>query len=151
MKNKSTTDLQHSKKIKEKLEALEQKLFEAEEKARRSLADYQNLQRRTQDERLKMIKFANRELVESLLPILENLEKAAQQVEDQGLAMILTDLQQVLEQAGLEEIKVMGQEFDLNTMEAVEKNGEGEEVVEVLKKGYKLNGEVIQHAKVVLG
>lgn len=142
---------ENQKQLQQTVEELQEKLTEVQEREKRSLADYQNLQRRTQQERSHVAKFANRELIQSLLPILENLETAAQQIKDKGLKMILDQLKQVLQQYGVEEINALGKEFDLETMEAVETNGEGNFVVEVIKKGYKLKGEVIQHAKVVLG
>lgn len=133
------------------IKELKIKLTIAQEREKRSLADYQNLQRRTQLERGQVIKFANKELILSLLPVLESLEKATTQINDQGLAMILAEFVKTLEQAGLKEINVLGKEFDLDTMEAVDHNGEGNLVVEVVKKGYLLKDKVIQHAKVVLG
>ncbi len=133
------------------IKELKIKLTIAQEREKRSLADYQNLQRRTQLERGQVIKFANKELILSLLPVLESLEKATTQINDQGLAMILAEFVKTLEQAGLKEINVLGKEFDLETMEAVDHNGEGNLVVEVVKKGYLLKDKVIQHAKVVLG
>ena len=137
--------------LQQKIEELQGKLIEVQEREKRSLADYQNLQRRTQQERGHVAKFANRELIQSLLPILENLETATQQIKNKGLDMILDQLKQVLQQYGVEEINALGKEFDLETMEAVETNGEGNFVTEVIKKGYKLKGEVIQHAQVILG
>lgn len=134
-----------------KVEELHQQLLAAQEREKRSLADYQNLQRRTQAERVHLIRFASKELVQALLPVLENLENASMQIKDQGLDMVLSQLQQVLQQAGLEKIEVMGKEFDLNTMEAVDTNGKGEQVLSVIKNGYRFKGEVIQHAQVILG
>ena len=75
---------------------------------------------------------------------------AAQQIDDQGLNMVTGQLKRVLEDAGLEEIEVMGKKFDVDFMEAVEKGEKGDKVIKIVRKGYLLNGEVIQHAKVVL-
>jgi molecular chaperone GrpE len=141
----------YQNQLQQKIEELQGKLIEVQEREKRSLADYQNLQRRTQQERGHVAKFANRELIQSLLPILENLGTATQQIKNKGLDMILDQLKQVLQQYGVEEINALGKEFDLETMEAVETNGEGNFVTEVIKKGYKLKGEVIQHAQVILG
>jgi molecular chaperone GrpE len=152
MKNQLAKNPQSKKdKKQDDLRELEEKLFQAQEREKRSLADYQNLLRRTQLERGQIIRFANKELILSLLPILESLEKAAVQIDDQGLNMILNEFRTILEQAGLKEIEVLGEEFDIETTEAVDQNGEGNQVVEVVKKGYTLKDEVIQHAKVVLG
>ena len=133
-----------------KLAELEEQLHLAKEKEMRSLADYQNLLRRTQQERLRSIQLANQSLVEDLIQPLEHLEMAAQQIDDQGLNMVAGQLKRVLEDAGLEEIEVMGKKFDVDLMEAVEKGDKGDKVIKIVRKGYLLNGEVIQHAKVVL-
>ncbi len=143
---KTTQDQKLAAKVLE----LEQQLHQAQEKEKRSLADYQNLLRRTQEERLKSIKLANQTLLEELVQPLEHLEMAAGQLNDPGLNMVLGQLKKVLTEAGLAEIEVMGKEFDVNLMEVVEKQGEGNKVAQVVRKGYLLNGVVIQHAKVVL-
>lgn len=147
MKKTKVTDQQD---LAAKVLVLEAQLQAAQEKEKRSLADYQNLLRRTQEERLKSIKLANQMLLEELVQPLEHLEMAAQQLNDAGLNMVLGQLKKVLTEAGLAEIEVLGKEFDLDTMEVVEKQGEGNKVIKVVRKGYSLNGVVIQHAKVVL-
>ena len=133
--------------LKDALESLE----EARAKEQRALADYQNLVRRTQQERVKIAKMASQELVESLLQPLEHLSLAAEQVNDPGINMVITDLWQALGSQGLREVDALGKKFDVNTMEVVEREGKGETVMKVIKRGYLLNGEVIQHAKVVVG
>lgn len=147
---KTKTSTNQDRKLEAKLLDLEEKLQAAAEKEKRSLADYQNLLRRTQEERLKSIKLANQSLIEELIQPLEHLEMAAVQLNDAGLNMVLDQLKKVLKNEGLEEIEVMGKRFDVEVMEAVEKNGQGDKVVKVIRKGYRLNGVVIQHAKVVL-
>jgi len=134
-----------------KKSSFQSQLAAAQEKEKRALADYQNLIRRQQQDRAKLIQLANRDLIESLLPSLENLETAAAQLKDNGLELVLSQIKQVLAEFGVEEIEALGKEFDVELMEAVESKGEGQTVKKVLRKGYKLNGLVIQHAKVVLG
>lgn len=131
---------------------LEKQLAESQERAKRALADYQNLVKRHQHERVKLLQLANRGLVETMLPPLENLSLAAEQIDDQGLNMVIRDLWQVLKEAGLEEIYPQGEKFNVEFMEAVEREGDGVrgEVSKVVKRGYRLNGYVIQHAKVIV-
>lgn len=117
----------------------------------RALADYHNLVRRTQQERTQIAKLASGQLIEDLLEPLEHLSMASEQLADKGLSMVVGKLWQVLEEHGLKEIEALDQEFNLDTMEAVEKNGKGQKVTKVLKRGYTLNGKVIQHAKVIIG
>ncbi len=135
----------------DKLEQLKDKLTVAQEREKRSLADYQNLLRRTQQERSKMARFANKELIKALLPVVENLKKAADQIDDDGLQLVVNQLWSTLQNQGIERLNSLGQNFDIETMEAVDKQGEGQVVVAVVQPGYRLKGEVIQHAKVVLG
>lgn len=134
--------------LKDQVAALQHELELAKETERRRLADYQNLQRRQVDERSKTVKFATRELIEALLQPLNHLSLASAQLNDQGLNMVIGQFWQVLNQFGLEEIEVMGKTFDPHTMEVVDTQGEGTIVQKVISKGYRLNGEVIQVAKV---
>lgn len=126
-------------------------LNQAKEKEQRIAADYQNLVRRTREERGQAARLAARDLVEDLVQPLEHLSLAARQIEDPGLDMVKSQLWQALAKHGLEEINPLGQKFDLETMEAVEKQGSGDIVVGVVRSGFRLNGEVIHHAKVTLG
>jgi len=133
-----------------KIQELQLLLSASLEREKRALADYQNLQRRSQEERIVFIKMANKDFCQALLQPLEHLSMAAANIQNQGLDMVIEQFWKELKDFGLEELKVLGQKFDLNTMEVVDKKGEGEKVVEVVRKGYKLNGEVIQHAQVIL-
>ena len=117
----------------------------------RAQADYQNLVRRNQEDRLKFVKMATADLINSLLEPVDHLELAAEQLKNQGLGLIAGQIIKVFKEFGLTEIEALNQPFDVNTMEAVDKQGEGEQVLAVSKKGYKLNGEVLRHAKVIIG
>ena len=137
----------------------------AREKERRAVADYQNLVRRNSEEKLKIAKFAALDFVETIIDPLTHLSLAAEQLNDQGLNMVISQLWMKLNEAGLEEINPIDQEFDVNTMEAVadpnvyanqdSQDNEADlvkkqQVVKVVTKGYKLNGEVIRHSKVIV-
>jgi molecular chaperone GrpE len=144
----------------ELIEKLNGELELAREKERRAVADYQNLVRRNREEKIKIAKFAALDLVETILEPLTHLSLAAEQINDQGLSMVISQLWMKLNEAGLEEINPVGQEFNVNTMEAVaDPSGESSEVkedskkqtvIKVVSKGYKLNGEVIRHSKVIV-
>lgn len=135
----------------------------AQERERRAVADYQNLVRRSAEERLRMAKLAGQDLVETLLEPLSHLSLAAEQLNNPGLNLVVTQLWQRLNEAGLEEIDPLHQEFNVQTMEAVpdqvqagetetklDQKSELGKVSKVVAKGYKLNGEVIRHAKVIV-
>jgi molecular chaperone GrpE len=136
---------------------LEQQLAEAKQKELRAQADYQNLIRRSQQERTAVVKMAARDLIDDLLQPLSHLELAAAQLNDAGLNMVVQQFRSVLSQHGVEEIEALGQTFDVATMEVVEAAEDAPQdhsqakVIAVRSKGYRLNGQVIQHAKVVIG
>lgn len=146
-----------SKELEEELtdpiNALQDRCSELEEKYKRAIADYRNLEHRMTQERNQYVKLANRGLVESLLEPLSFMETATKHIDDKGLQMVVERFYQALELEGLEEIKVKaGDIFDEHSMEAVD-TAEGEEgkVVEVRQKGFTLNGVVIRHVQVVVG
>ena len=133
---------------------LQSQLSAAQEREKRALADYQNLVRRHQEERLAIIKLATKEIVSDLLEPLEHLKTAADQIQDRGLTLVVDRLWRQLTEFGVSEIPVLDQPFDVQTMEVIEKQaGESTDqvVVRVVRPGFKLNGEVIQHARVIMG
>lgn len=130
---------------------LQLQLIEAREAELRCKADYQNLVRRTQDERSKQVKLASLNLVESLLEPLDHLRLATEHINDQGLTMVVKQLWEVLDSQGVQPLDVIGKKFDENLMEVVDKEGDGDTVKKIISQGYTLNGEVIRHAKVVVG
>jgi molecular chaperone GrpE len=141
----------------------------AEEKAKeegylakwqRAEADLINYRRRAEQEKEEIGKFANTGLMLSLLPALDDLERAFGSVSNDlaasswldGIRLIEQKLRASLESQGLSEIKALGEPFDPNFHEAV-MQGKGEEgmVIEELQKGYKLLDRVIRPARVVVG
>lgn len=130
--------------------SLSQQLGDAKRREQVALADYQNLVRRTSEERSKVAKLAAKNFVEDLIQPLNHLSLASEQLNDAGLNMVITQLWQALEQNGLKKIDALGKPFDVTLMEASEISEKGETVVKVISEGYTLNNEVIQHAKVIL-
>lgn len=152
VKKKNSSDkLLETTQLAKKIQQLELALNQSQEKERRALADYQNLLRQTQVERAKFVQLANADLLAAILQPIAHLSLASEHLNDQALTMIVRQLWQGLNSVGLEEIPVLGKKFDLNTMEVVEKKDRAEKVIKVLRSGYYLNGQVIQHAQVVLG
>lgn len=138
-------------------EGCEQRLAEMEMKYKRALADYQNLMRQSAQERQEYVKYANHNLVEELLPILDSLEMAAQHLDDQGLVMVVSQFHQFLDQKGLSTITPQkGDHFDEHRFECIETvpvtDGEDDgAVAELLTKGYAWqDGRVVRHAKVTV-
>ncbi len=118
----------------------------------RTLADYKNLEHRMDQERYRMRNNVKREFVEQLLPVLDNLEQAEVFNTDPGLRMVNSLFQQFLQNLGVEEVNLLGTEFDPAKAEAIEAIGGKEDniVVEVLQKAYQIDGSVIRHGKVTV-
>ncbi len=116
----------------------------------RALADYQNFERRIREEEQEMVKGANAGMLLKLLPFLDNLDKAEVFVKDAGLKIAKDHFLKILTEIGLEEIPVLGKEYDPHLAEAVDMiAGEKDNVVvEVLKKGYKFNDKILRIAQV---
>lgn len=149
------------------IDSLRQALAQETEKAekylagwQRAQADYQNLKRRTDQEKEESVRFGNAMLILSLLPVLDDLERAFATVSTHlagftwvdGIRLIHRKLQAALEAHGLGEIKAVGQPFDPNLHDAVA-HQEGEEgvVLAEVQRGYKLHERVIRPTLVVVG
>ncbi len=133
---------------------------EHEERLKRALADYQNLEKRVGQERLAWIKTANKELILRILPILDTLVLAGKHLQDGGLTASIKQFEDVLKSEGVEKIETMGQEFNPQIMECVvteqvdpsAASGQGEgKVLDELQAGYMLYDKVLRPAKVKVG
>lgn len=141
----------------------------AEEKAKaegylanwqRAQADFINYKKRAEQEKEEFVKFANGALMSSLLPVLDDLERALvslpAELQDltwvDGIRLIDRKLRTTLEAQGLKEIEAVGKEFDPNIHEAVRQEAGKEGIVtEELQKGYRLHDRVIRPTMVVVG
>ena len=118
-------------------------------------AEFQNYQKRTQDEKSKFIKLSNEELIKKIIPILDNFELALKHSKEktefaEGMQLIYGQLLEVLEQEGLQKITAIGK-FDPNMHEAImmeETKTQSGQILQELQKGYTLNGKIIRSAKV---
>jgi len=129
---------------------------EYESKYKRALADYQNLLKRTAQEKQDFAKYANEQLVLEFIPVYDNLKISLEHIDEaarsngwaEGIKYVIKQFKDALTNLGVEEIKAKHKKFDHSTMEAVE--GQGDKVVKVVRPGYTLNGKVIIPARVVL-
>ena len=150
------------KKKPKKQEELDKALAEAEENKRKwyaVTAEYENYRRRTQSQAAQRYQEGRNDVVASLFPIGDNLERALTSCSDentkQGLQMILTSFKKVLEGEGVEEIDPTAQPFNADTMEAIMAMpaADGEEsgiVKQVYVKGYKKGDKVLRYAQVIV-
>ena len=96
--------------------------------------------------------FAKETVIRHLIPSLDNFEMAKKHCEDKGFDMAIKEFFKILKELGVEEVETESKDFDAETMEAVESvEGEKNKVIEVLRKGYFLDGKLIRPARVNVG
>jgi molecular chaperone GrpE len=126
----------------------------------RAAADFQNYKRRVEQEREEIARLANAALIINLLPIMDDLDRALENVDARlagltwldGVRLIQRKFQALLEMNAVTEIEADGQDFDPNVHEAVTFGpGEDNKVISVVQKGYRLGGRVLRPALVVVG
>ena len=145
----------------EKAAADEKAAAEAEsERYMRLMAEFQNYKKRAAKEKTDTLQYANEKIVGDLLPVIDNFERAlATETDDlegyaKGMQLIFEQFKKALENAGLEEIKAMDEEFDPNVHNAVmtdniEDKDDGK-ITKVLQKGYKLRDKVVRPSMVAV-
>lgn len=123
-------------------------------------ADFLNYKKQEIERLKKFMEYGSQELILKMLPILDNLEKAETQVPSdfkdnewvRGISQVRVQIQDFLKKEGVEKVKTIGEKFDPNFHEALEKiqvgNKEPGKVIKEIQKGYTLNGKVIRPAKV---
>ena len=150
-KKKSKTD-----ELLLEIEELKRKLSEADDKYLRMAAEYDNFRRRSREEKEATYENALSDTVSELLPIIDNLERAAMYDDGEkvkeGLVMTLKSVDAVFEKMGVEKFGKAGDAFDPNIHNAVfhvedDSLGEGE-ICEVFQKGYKKGKRIIRFAMV---
>jgi len=163
--------LKRGNKDKAKIEELEKKVTELEEKVAkdkddyiRLMAEFDNFRRRTSQEKLELVSMASTDTIKGLLPVLDDCERAIKVLLEsndsdaakEGTELIFSKLMDYLKTKGLAVIEAMNQPFDTDLHEAVAQFPVQEEeqkgkVFDVVQTGYTLNGKVIRFAKVVVG
>ncbi len=144
-------------------EKIAQEKAEIHDKYIRLYSEFDNYRRRTQREKLDLIKNASEQIIVGLLPVLDDMERALQysaqtegeEAEKEGMSLIYNKLKTFLTQQGLEAIQAIGEPFDVDLHEAVttvpaEKEEDKGRVLDEIQKGYKLNEKVIRFSKVVI-
>lgn len=145
-------------------EQLKQDLGNEKDKFLRLFAEFENYKRRTAKERIDLFKTANQEVLQSMLPVLDDFDRAMAEITksgDEALAigvqLIHEKLKNTLTSKGLEEVAVKtGDAFDADFAEAITQIPAPSEelkgkIVDVLEKGYKLGDKIIRFPKVVIG
>ena len=156
MNDKKEKKNKADKKLLEEIAELKETMAVMEDKYLRMAAEYDNFRRRSREEKDALYEIATADTVKELLPIIDNLDRAAGYTEGdkiiEGLILIAKTTSGALEKLGVEEFGKVGETFDPNIHNAVfhiedENYGDGE-IVEVFQKGYKRGDKVIRYAMV---
>ena len=140
-------------------EILKQQVAELTAALQRERADAMNVRRRSEEDRLKLADFYKALIVRQLLPVIDDLERSLKHVPKeladndyvQGVRNIIKQFEKFLSDIGVERIETAGAAFDPRYHEAVvmeDSDGNHEMVSEELQAGYKIDDEIIRHAKV---
>lgn len=143
----------------EKLQELGDKLAEEHDRYVRSVAEFENYRKRTNAEKADLILNGGKKVIESVLPVVDDMERALQAMTDEnakeGVQLIYNKLMGILAQKGLKPMNAKGEKFTEELHEAVTQIPAAEEsqkgmVVDEVLKGYYLNDKVLRYAKVVV-
>ena len=145
-------------------EKLHAELSETRDKFLRIYSEFDNYKKRVQRERLDLLKSASSEVIISLLPVLDDFERALKamdaagkdKAQKEGVELIYNKFKGILEQKGLKKMVSVGEKFDTDLHDAitnipvpdVKQKGK---VIDEVESGYYLNDKIIRHAKVIVG
>lgn len=144
-------------------EQLQEDLAKEKDKFLRLFAEFENYKKRTSKERVELFKTAGQEVLQSMLPVMDDFDRALTQIsksEDEalvkGVELIYDKLKSTLVSKGLEEVELKaGDDFNADFAEAITQIPAGDDmkgkVVDVVEKGYKLGDKIIRFPKVVIG
>jgi molecular chaperone GrpE len=145
---------------KEELENLKNEVALEKDKNLRLFAEFDNFRKRTAKERIELFTTASKDVITSLIPVIDNFERAleAQNIsDDDGITLIYKQLKGELEKKGLKEIEdPKGKVLDTDFHEAItnipaENKKDIGKIIDVIEKGYMLGDKVLRYAKVVVG
>lgn len=153
--------------IKETLGEMEQmklEIQEQKEKFIRLYAEFDNFKRRNAKERVELIQTAGRDVIQSMLEVMDDCDRAEKQLQNsedlhqikQGIQLVFTKLRNTLHAKGVKEMKSIGEEFNPDIHEAITEIPVTDpamkgKVVDEVEKGYTLNEKIIRYSKVVVG
>lgn len=159
-----TVQLTEEERLQKELDEADTKIADLNDKYLRQVAEFDNYRKRTMKEKAELIKNGGERTIESILPVLDDFERALTNLaKDENAKEILTGIELIynkftaaLKQNGLQKIETEGQEFDTDYHEAIamvpapneELKGK---VLDCVQTGYMLNDKVIRHAKVAVG
>lgn len=157
------TELSEEEKLKEELAKAQEENASMQDKYLRLSAEFDNYRKRTLKEKSELIKSASERVITDILPVLDDLERALQNMQKseeanalaEGVELIHGKFLKVLSQQGLKKIETEGKEFDTDYHEAIAMIPASSEemkgkILDCVQTGYTLNDKVIRHAKVAV-
>ena len=159
-KTKKTVKSDHSKLLEDIKESLENE----KDKYLRLFAEFENFKKRTSKERIELFKTAGQDVITSLLPVLDDFDRAISQLNEnksgkdfEGFILIKNKFLEIMKSNGLIDIETqIGDNFDAEVHEAIsqitaiDKNQKGK-IIDVIEKGFQLGEKIIRYPKVVVG
>jgi molecular chaperone GrpE len=159
-----TTHLSDKMEEENEAEKLRDELQEQKDKYLRLFAEFDNFKRRTAKERIDLMQTAGKEVITSMLDVLDDMDRAEKQIQKaddinqvkEGIQIVFNKLRSALQAKGLKPMESINTDFDVEKHEAITeipaptKDLKGK-VVDEVTKGYYLNDKIIRHAKVVVG
>lgn len=156
-------DLTPEEKLGKELEEAQKTVEELKDKYLRLSAEFDNFRKRTMKEKAELIKNGGEKAINAILPVLDDLERALQNMQKtddvkavyDGIDLIYQKFLKNLHQEGLEKMEPVGKDFDTDYHEAIalvpaQSEEQKGKVLDCVQTGYKLNEKVIRHAKVVV-
>jgi molecular chaperone GrpE len=154
----------NKKELEIRIEELESELSESKDKYLRLFAEFDNYKKRTMKERVEMMKTAAQDTIQSLLPVLDDFDRAKHAADDEqseetfseGISLVYHKLYNILNNRGLKAMESTGEVFDPELHEGITEIPAPDEemkgkVIDTVEKGYYLGEKIIRHAKVVIG
>ena len=153
--------------VKETISEVDQLKLDVEEQKQKFIrlyAEFDNFKRRSAKERVELIQTAGRDVIQSMLEVMDDCDRAEKQLQTsedlqqikQGIQLVFTKLRNTLQAKGVKEMKSIGEEFNPDIHEAITEipvndPAKAGKVVDEVEKGYTLNDKIIRYSKVVVG
>lgn len=148
----------------DEVEKLKAEVAELKDKHLRMVAEFDNFRRRNAKERIELVQTAGKETIQSLLVVLDDVDRASKQLDSttdiailkEGISLVFAKFRSIMQQKGLKAMEAMNEEFNPDLHEAITEIPAPNpkmvgKVLDVVEAGYYLNDKLIRHAKVVVG
>jgi molecular chaperone GrpE len=147
----------------DEMEKLQSEIAELKDKYLRQVAEFENFRRRTAKERIEMIQTAGKEVITSLLDVLDDCDRAEKQLQasddtllKEGIQLVFNKFRNTMQSKGVKPMQTIGTDFNPDQHEAITEIPAPTEamkgkVIDEVMKGYFLNDKIIRFAKVVVG